>query len=133
MIHFMCLVLNILTLQGNLMRLTLCFRIDQYKSRPQNEDHLQNYVRELSKLEKQLIKTHEVVNVRGKHDRPVPILIPPDASPLMSLLASNGVRELVGVGHSPYLFASLNGSGKTSDLLVYKELEGPSVESMSTP
>ena len=39
---------------------------------------MENFVNQLSPLEKELLRSHQVVTMRGKRGRPVPILIPPD-------------------------------------------------------
>ena len=52
------------------------FRLDHYRQNvlPTDEPHMN----QLSPLEKGLLRSHQVVTVRGKRGRPVPILIPPD-------------------------------------------------------
>jgi hypothetical protein len=65
---------------------------------------------ELSALEKYILRTQNMVYVRGKSDTKVPIILPPDCRPVMNALVS--YRKEVGITDSnPYLFTS-TGSNK---------------------
>lgn len=73
------------------------------------------YINELSPLERKLLETQDIVTVRGKKGRPVPILIPQDMIVLMQLLLDDEVRGKIGVDTSPYVFATLKNPGKADD------------------
>lgn len=87
-------------------------RIEQFQQRSTKEHHLGSYIQELSKLEKKLLETQDVFNVRGKRGRRVPIIIPCDMPQLMNLLVNEDVRKRVGVEKSQYIFADLKHPGE---------------------
>lgn len=83
-------------------------RLEDFTKRSNSDSVLSSAVTNtLSELEKQLLKSHEVVTVRGKRSRPVPILIPPDLVGPMKRLANQDIRNRAGIKTSnPYLFAN---------------------------
>ncbi|XP_014672580.1 PREDICTED: uncharacterized protein LOC106813048 [Priapulus caudatus] len=79
--------------------------LQHYTNRPEEEeDHLEEFRADLTDLEKQLVRSHEVLTVRGKRGRPVPVLIPPDVCHLLKLISDEDVRRMADVQGSPYLF-----------------------------
>ncbi|XP_013383013.2 uncharacterized protein LOC106153550 [Lingula anatina] len=77
---------------------------DYQKRRKEGEPHMSQFMSSLSDLEKYLLTAHELITVRGKRGRGVPVLLPPDLYDLLELLASEEVRKAVQVDNSPYLF-----------------------------
>ncbi|KAH3754703.1 hypothetical protein DPMN_189384 [Dreissena polymorpha] len=64
-------------------------------------------VRNCTAFEKKLLENQEVMSIRGKHGRRVPVLIPKEVQPGLAYLTDTGVRTAAGIGESnPYLFAS---------------------------
>ena len=72
-------------------------RLEWYLERHLKSDHREEYESDLSTLEKQLLHSHDLCTVRGKHGSPVPVLIPPDAQPAMEYIADAQVRKNVEV------------------------------------
>jgi hypothetical protein len=62
---------------------------------------------QMSSLERHLVDTHDLVTVRGKGGRPVPILIPQDIQHVLAIITDQKVRELVRISATnPYVFAN---------------------------
>lgn len=62
---------------------------------------------DLTPLEERLLASHDLVTVRGKCGRPVPVLIPDDCKPGMEYLSDLVVREAAGVnGNNIFFFAN---------------------------
>lgn len=74
------------------------------------EQHLKEFRAELSEYEQHLVGTHDVLTIRGKRGRPVPVLLTPELRLLLDRLADEDVRKQVGVEDNRYLFANY---GKT--------------------
>ena len=86
--------------------------LDAYRKRPIWKD---NFMEELgstlSELEKQLATTHDLVNIRGKQGRKVPVLIPPFCQRVLGVITDEENRKFVGIlPENPYVFSI---SGKT--------------------
>lgn len=77
------------------------------------------YITSLSPLEKKLLETQDIVTVRGKKGRGVPIIIPADMETVMQLLLDDDVRKKAGVNTSPYVFASLTNPGEADNTIMY--------------
>ena len=65
---------------------------------------MEGFLESLSKLEQHLLEANELLVVRGKRGRGVPVLIPADICDLLNCLAEHEVRKSVAVDGSPYLF-----------------------------
>ena len=63
----------------------------------------------LSALEKRLVDTLDIVRVRGKRGRAVPILIPVDIQHVLNMIANAEVRCKLGL-QSPFVFANFSKS-----------------------
>ena len=74
---------------------------------------MSSFLSSLSALEKYLLETNELLMVRGKRGRGVPVLIPPDVQDLLELVACEDVRKAVEVNDSLYLFPNF---GELSNL-----------------
>ena len=84
--------------------------LETYFQRPkEKEAHMQNFCGQLSELEEHLLKSQDIVTVRGKHGSPVPILIPADTKDLMEAIADKYNRDVCGMGENAFLFASPRG------------------------
>lgn len=70
------------------------------------EPHMEAFLSMLSSLEKAIYRSHQMLTIRGKRGRPVPVLIPIDIQQLLQIVANKETRSSVGVGSSPYLFAN---------------------------
>jgi hypothetical protein len=70
---------------------------------------MQDLLGDLTSFEKQLVDSHDLVTVRGKRGRPVPILIPEDVQTILALIADHDVRRTIGVDDNELMFAN---SGK---------------------
>ena len=82
--------------------------MEDFEKRSNNDKILSRAViHSFSELEKKLLDTHQVVTVRGKRGRAVPILIPPECILPMTKLTNKDYRKAAGVKASnPYLFAN---------------------------
>ena len=83
-------------------------RVETFEKRSKDDEaHMHQFQTQLSSLEQHLMTTQQIVTVRGKHGRPVPILIPADILPAMELLTLDLVRKSVGIrSDNPYVFAN---------------------------
>ncbi|XP_076092695.1 uncharacterized protein LOC143064064 [Mytilus galloprovincialis] len=63
---------------------------------------------ELTEFEKELLNTQEVVMIRGKGGKAVPVIIPKDAVNVLEYLSNDSIRLKVGIPPSKYLFANSN-------------------------
>ena len=85
------------------------FRLADYQNRPRaHEHHMEALVENLSALEKRLLDSQDIVRVRGKRGRPVPILIPHDIQHVLELITDAHVRAKVCLSESPYVFANFS-------------------------
>ena len=62
--------------------------------------------KELSSLELHLLKSHELMTIRGRRVSLVPVLLPADIQQLMKYLANFQVRQAARLQSSLYFFAS---------------------------
>ena len=62
--------------------------------------------KELSNLELHLLKSHELMTIRGRRVSLVPVLLPADIQQLMKYLANFQVRQAARLQSSLYFFAS---------------------------
>ncbi|XP_021353744.1 uncharacterized protein LOC110450516 [Mizuhopecten yessoensis] len=84
-------------------------RLTDYKRRCTATDgeSCSNMMGELSDFEKKLLETQEVMTVRGKTGRGVPVILPRETKAAMAYLTSIEVRKSAGIDiHNPYVFAS---------------------------
>ncbi|CAG2200299.1 unnamed protein product [Mytilus edulis] len=80
--------------------------LNSYASKTKDIDDLdESLVGELSKVELHLLKSQDLMKVRGKGNRPVPVLIPADLKGPLDFLASSSVRKQAGIPEANcYLF-----------------------------
>lgn len=83
-------------------------RLKSYQARKKDADEIAvEMVGELTTFEKELLKRQEVVEIRGKTGRGVPVILPQDVKRAMAYLADENVRSKVGIQScSPYFFAN---------------------------
>ncbi|XP_033758095.1 uncharacterized protein LOC117340444 [Pecten maximus] len=81
-------------------------KLQSYASRTKDLSDIDaSMVGELSEVEKLLLKTQELMTVRGKRCRPVPVIIPADARKPLEFISDKGVRNEAGVDpNNQYLF-----------------------------
>lgn len=90
------------------MIIFLSFSLDSYLKRPKNpEKHMAHFQAQLSSLEKLLMKTQDLVTVRGKGGSPVPIIIPKDVKHILEMLIDVDLRPSWGIKKKNiYIFAN---------------------------
>ena len=79
---------------GELQALTLTDYVDRTKGMSSISEHL---IGELTELEKKLIESQDVVEIRGKTGRGVPVIIPPYAGRILEYIINEDVRMEAGV------------------------------------
>ncbi|XP_069120721.1 uncharacterized protein [Argopecten irradians] len=81
-------------------------KLQSYASRSKGlNDFDESLAGELTAVEKKLLETQDLMRVRGKRGRPVPVLIPDDARHSLMCLADRSIRKEAGVADTnPYLF-----------------------------
>ncbi|XP_033758006.1 uncharacterized protein LOC117340354 [Pecten maximus] len=80
--------------------------VKQYAQRRKElEDVDESLIGELTDLERKLLESHDLMVVRGKRTRPVPVIIPESVKNCMSYIANSNIREKVGI-EGRWLFAS---------------------------
>jgi len=92
--------------------------ITSYENRTIGVDDVEEaLLGELSTLERHLLKSQEMMWIRGKQGKRVPVLIPSDVQKGLEYINDAEVRRLGGINpHTPYLFAN-RGHGAVSALL----------------
>lgn len=83
-------------------------RLESYQARKKDADEIAvEMVGELTPFERELLKRQEVVEIRGKTGRGVPVILPQDVKRAMAYLSDENVRSKAGIQScSPYLFAN---------------------------
>ncbi|OWF39284.1 hypothetical protein KP79_PYT22704 [Mizuhopecten yessoensis] len=83
-------------------------RMDVFSRRKTGVDEVAGeMLRELTAFEKELLRRQEVVEIRGKTGRGVPVIIPYDCKGVMQQLVNPAVRLTAGIDISnPYVFAN---------------------------
>ncbi|XP_041464862.1 uncharacterized protein LOC121415637 [Lytechinus variegatus] len=86
--------------------------LSDYKARRSGEDEVcPEVVGKLTQFEHYLLKTQDVIMIRGKHGKFVPLLVSADIKPLLDFVTSANVRQDAGISSSnPYVFAN-SGAG----------------------
>ena len=98
----MCIILN-MCLRS--------YRLAEYHARPRGkEPHMEALLANMSTLEKRLVDTQDIVRVRGKRGRAVPIIIPPNIQHVLALIVDNDIRAMLGLEKSQYVFANFSKS-----------------------
>ncbi|XP_069105224.1 uncharacterized protein [Argopecten irradians] len=66
---------------------------------------------DMSELEMHLVESQELIKIRGKNGKTVPVLVPDDTKEALSFIAEDNVRRAVGIKTwNPYLFANTGDS-----------------------
>lgn len=83
-------------------------RLESYQARKKDADEIAvEMVGELTTFERELLKRQEVVEIRGKTGRGVPVILPQDVKRAIAYLADENVRSKAGIQScSPYFFAN---------------------------
>ncbi|KAK3108247.1 hypothetical protein FSP39_004029 [Pinctada imbricata] len=83
-------------------------RLSTYRKRSQGVDETDLNLRaELTKMEKTLLETQELLEIRGKCGKKVPVLLPLEVKDAMNYLADPIVRDKCGIQRdNPYIFAN---------------------------
>lgn len=86
-------------------------RLKAYNQRKTGQDDVQaQLMKELTSFEAHLLMTQEVVEIRGKVGRCVPVILPLETRQALSFIASKIVRKACSIPvESPYLFGSKTG------------------------
>ncbi|XP_033758150.1 uncharacterized protein LOC117340499 [Pecten maximus] len=82
-------------------------RIDTYLSRADLDETDLSMRQSLSDFEKKLLKTQDLVEIRGKTGRGVPVLIPLETQRVLEFLSNKASRDKGGIkAENPYMFAN---------------------------
>ncbi|XP_033731339.1 uncharacterized protein LOC117320961 isoform X2 [Pecten maximus] len=83
-------------------------RLDAYQKRKRGIDEIATEMMgEMTAFEKHLLETQEVVEIRGKVGRCVPVILPEDVRAVLTYIASGEVRKACQISaDNPYLFAN---------------------------
>jgi len=82
--------------------------LNSYLKRRPIEDIDSSLMGELSETEQYLLKNQDLVETKGKQDRPVPVLIPKDTWNALKFLSDPSVRKAAGIKETnKYLFPNL--------------------------
>ncbi|XP_062566938.1 uncharacterized protein LOC134229248 isoform X2 [Saccostrea cucullata] len=95
-------------------------KVQSYASRSCGLDELdESLAKDLTDVEKHLMGTQDLMRVRGKRGRPVPVLIPPDCRKALAFLANTAQRKKAKIAEGNlYLFPnSVNGYVRAYDSL----------------
>ncbi|XP_071169348.1 uncharacterized protein [Mytilus edulis] len=81
-------------------------KLQSFASRSQGlQDIDDSLSKDFTEVEKYLVEKQDLMTVRGKRGRPVPVIIPPDCRRALSFLANNEQRKLAKIVQgNPYLF-----------------------------
>ncbi|KAJ8045348.1 N-lysine methyltransferase KMT5A-B [Holothuria leucospilota] len=87
-------------------------RVKTYQARKSGADDVSSaLLGELTKFEERLLMEQDVVEIRGKCGKFVPVIVPDYAKPLLEFLTNSEVRRNAGISsNNPYVFAN-NRSG----------------------
>ncbi|VDI46116.1 Hypothetical predicted protein [Mytilus galloprovincialis] len=110
--------------------------LNSYASKTKDVDDLdESLVGELSKVELHLLKSQDLMKVRGKGNRPVPVLIPADLKGPLDFLASSSVRKQAGIPEANcYLFPVVSKKSGLNPARSYESLKKTCTEcSLAAP